>query len=117
MKRATTTTSNDCDPTSSGENSNGQDGADNQSVPLSPIQVKQMAHAICAGLAFAVLFPIGAIVFRLFSFPGLIWVHAGIQIVTNILFFVGFGLGISLANEIGVPVGKFIEDVIEANVL
>jgi len=59
-----------------------------------------MAHGIMAGLCFAVLFPFGAISIRLFSFPGLIWFHAGIQIITQIIFIVAFALGITLANEL-----------------
>ncbi len=63
-----------------------------------------MAHGLCAGLAFAVLYPLGAIVLRVFNFAGLIWVHAGIQMLASALFFIGFGLGVSLADEIGKPV-------------
>jgi hypothetical protein len=58
-----------------------------------------MAHGIMAGLAFAVLFPFGAISIRLFSFPGLIWFHAGIQILAQIVFMIAFALGVVYANE------------------
>jgi len=62
--------------------------------------MKETAHGVIAGLCFAVLFPLGAIVLRIFSFNGLIWVHAGIQVLTQILFIVAFGLGVSITQDI-----------------
>lgn len=49
------------------------------------------------GLAFAFLFPLGAIIMRTLSFRGLIWVHAAIQIFAYILAVVGLGLGVYIA--------------------
>lgn len=49
------------------------------------------------GLAFALLFPSGAIMIRLFSFKGLVWVHAGTQMLAYALAIVGLGLGIYIA--------------------
>lgn len=58
-----------------------------------------MAHGILACLAFAVLFPIGGIIIRILSFPGLIWLHAAMQVVAYIMFIAAFGLGVYIANN------------------
>lgn len=39
-----------------------------------------ITHGIVMGLAFAVFFPLGAIIIRLLSFKGLMWIHAGWQV-------------------------------------
>jgi hypothetical protein len=61
--------------------------------------MKRMAHGIMAGLTFAVLFPFGGIAIRLFSFSGLLWFHAGIQIIGSILFIAAFALGVGMAKQ------------------
>lgn len=58
-----------------------------------------MAHGACAALAFVVLFPVGAILIRLASFSGLVWVHGAFQICAYLVYIVAFGLGVYLANE------------------
>ncbi|KAF2737236.1 CBD9-like protein [Polyplosphaeria fusca] len=55
------------------------------------------AHAICACLAWAAIFPIGGIMIRLLSFTNLLWVHAGLQISGYCLYIVAVGLGIELS--------------------
>jgi hypothetical protein len=97
------------DTSASGSSSSGIHPSSHKA--LSPLQMKKMAHGVCAGLSFAVLYPLGAIVMRLFSFSGVIWVHAGIQLITNVLFIVGFALGVSLANEIGTSVSWMARSV------
>ena len=49
------------------------------------------------GFAFAFLFPLGAILIRVASFRGLIWVHAAIQSLAYALALAGLGLGIYIA--------------------
>lgn len=51
-------------------------------------------HGIFASIAFILLFPLGAILIRLGNFPGLIWVHAGLQMFAWLLFITAFGLGL-----------------------
>ena len=46
------------------------------------------------GVAFALLFPSGAILIRVFAFKNLVWVHAGIQLLSYILALTGMSLGI-----------------------
>jgi hypothetical protein len=58
-----------------------------------------MSHGIIAGLAFVILFPLGAIAIRLFSFPGLVAFHAACQCLGYLFFVVGFGLGVYIANK------------------
>ena len=56
-----------------------------------------IAHGTIMGAAFALFFPIGAVVIRLFSFPGLVWVHAATQMFSYAVAVVGMGLGIYIA--------------------
>ncbi|KAI9719820.1 MAG: hypothetical protein M1812_003309 [Candelaria pacifica] len=56
-----------------------------------------VTHGLVMALAFAVFFPLGAIVIRLFSFKGLMWIHAGWQIFAWILALAGLGLGVWIA--------------------
>ena len=56
-----------------------------------------VAHGTIMGFTFAFLFPLGAIIIRLASFRGIIWVHAAVQITGYALALVGLGLGIYIA--------------------
>ena len=48
-------------------------------------------------LAFVIVYPLGAILIRLFSFSGLIWVHAATQIFAYMMAVTGLGLGVYIA--------------------
>lgn len=68
------------------------------------------------GLAFAVVFPLGATVLRLLNYRGQIWVHAGFQTFAYLLALAGFGLGVWIAVETDqvqklIPPEKSIADV------
>ncbi|KAI4742065.1 hypothetical protein E4T50_07497, partial [Aureobasidium sp. EXF-12298] len=63
-------------------------------------QRAMIAHGVLASLAFVIFFPFGAISIRLFSFPGLLWFHAIVQVVAYLLFIAAFGIGIYLATQI-----------------
>lgn len=78
-------------------NSSSDFGSNDQSSELVDRVTK--AHGVVMGLAFVVLFPLGALLMRLFSFRGLVWVHAGNQILTYSLAIAGLGMGIWIANE------------------
>lgn len=52
-----------------------------------------LAHAIIYAIAFALVFPAGALLLRLFPSRDLVWYHTGVQIVGVIFIFIGFGLG------------------------
>lgn len=51
-------------------------------------------HGIFASVAFVLLFPLGGILIRVGNFPGLLYIHAGIQLFSWILFAAAFGLGL-----------------------
>lgn len=57
-------------------------------------QVIITAHAVLATLAFGFFFPVGGIMIRLASFPGLWIVHGLFQIFAYILYIAAFGIGI-----------------------
>ena len=54
-----------------------------------------LAHAIVYGIAFALIFPLGALLLRFSAFHSrdLLWYHAALQILGVVFMFVGFGLG------------------------
>lgn len=52
------------------------------------------AHGVMATIAFAILFPLGAIIIRALSFRGLVWVHAAVQVFSYIVALAVMGLGI-----------------------
>lgn len=56
-----------------------------------------VAHGIIMGIAFALLYPSGSMLVRLFSFRGLVWVHAAFQIFTYVLALIGLALGVYIA--------------------
>ena len=58
-----------------------------------------IAHGVLASLAFIVLFPAGATIIRLLSFPHLIWFHTAIQVFAYLIYAAGAGIGIWLAIE------------------
>lgn len=68
---------------------------------MNSYRMRLIAHGLLAALVFAILLPLGAISIRLFSFPGLVWFHAGLQILAQIIFIIAFALGITLAREQG----------------
>ena len=55
------------------------------------------AHGIIMGIAFVLVYPLGAILIRLLSFSGLVWVHAATQIFAYMLALTGLGLGVYIA--------------------
>jgi hypothetical protein len=63
-------------------------------------QRAMIAHGVLASLAFVIFFPFGAISIRLFSFPGLLWFHAIVQVIAYLLFIAAFGVGIYMATQI-----------------
>ena len=57
------------------------------------------AHGILMGLAFVVFMPAGAIMIRLLSFTGLVWVHAVTQVFAYLMAIAGLGLGVYIATN------------------
>lgn len=57
------------------------------------------AHGFIMCGAFIAGFPIGAFLIRLASFRGLVWIHAGIQILSYFGAILGLGLGVYIAKK------------------
>lgn len=53
-----------------------------------------IAHGVLMSLAFVIFYPMGAIIIRLLSFKGLVWVHAGTQVFAYTLALAGMGIGV-----------------------
>lgn len=58
-----------------------------------------IAHGYLMGLAFAILFPLGAIILKAFRSKRLIWFHAGWQIFAYCVALAAFGLGVWFTYE------------------
>lgn len=56
-------------------------------------------HGVIMCLAFIIGFPFGAFLIRLASFRGLVWIHAGVQLLSYLGAIIGLGLGVYIANK------------------
>ncbi len=56
-----------------------------------------IAHGTIMAFTFVIMFPLGALLIRVASAKGLVWVHAAVQGFGYILAFTGLGLGIYIA--------------------
>ena len=56
-----------------------------------------MAHAVLAPVAFVLLFPMGAMIIRLLSFKGVVWLHAGWMVTTYVIVLAALGMGVWIA--------------------
>ncbi|KAK5723141.1 hypothetical protein LTR17_013936 [Elasticomyces elasticus] len=103
LSSAANTTATGPAPASSGSSSSDSqggssaEGASGSSRSREQQDRMQTTHAVCAAAAFVGLFPIGAILVRVASFGGLVWVHVGIQTFALLLFITAVGLGLSIA--------------------
>jgi hypothetical protein len=61
---------------------------------MNNINTMIVAHGVLAALAFVMFFPMGSILIRLASFPGLWLVHGLFQIFAYLIYTAAFGLGI-----------------------
>lgn len=74
-------------PYSSGGNGNNPYGSSSGAeYQISHYQTMIIAHAVLASVAFVFLFPVGGIIIRLASFPGLWWVHGLFQTFAYLLY-------------------------------
>ncbi|KAF2194437.1 hypothetical protein K469DRAFT_127363 [Zopfia rhizophila CBS 207.26] len=79
---------------------NGQFGGFNFQSFLGSRQKILIAHGVLAALAFVIFFPIGAIIIRLASFPGVWLVHGLFQIFAYLVYIAAFGIGVWMVNNI-----------------
>ncbi|KAI6716341.1 hypothetical protein B2J93_6475 [Marssonina coronariae] len=74
--------------------SNSSESISSSSGTLSNSNAILMAHAILGPIAFVIFYPLGAVGIRLFSFRGLIFLHAGWMVFTYTLVLGSMGLGV-----------------------
>ncbi|KAK5690166.1 hypothetical protein LTR97_012354 [Elasticomyces elasticus] len=85
------------DDSNGGSNNPFSGGNNGFGSQFSDYHTMVMAHGVLAALAFVLLFPIGGIMIRLASFPGLWWVHGAFQAVAFIIYIAAFALGVNMA--------------------
>ena len=95
-------TSNTPDPSSS--YSSGSEGSEGEGegaaselyagLDIKKLRASTIAHGTLLGLAFVIVYPLGAILVRVLSFKGAVWVHAGTQVFAYALALAGLGLGV-----------------------
>lgn len=82
-------------------------GSSNRGNEIKIAERAKIAHGTIMGLAFVIVYPLGAILIRLFSFSGLIWVHAATQAFAYLMALTGLGLGVYIAlkpnRQVGIP--------------
>ncbi|KAI4132040.1 MAG: hypothetical protein LQ347_002717 [Umbilicaria vellea] len=74
----------------------GREGDENPLVKQNRVAA---AHGVVMGLAFLILFPLGAMAMRIPGLKGAFGVHIGTQLFAYITAIIGLGLGIWLANN------------------
>lgn len=77
--------------------SGGSGGSSDIENEIKKVRRVKIAHGTIMGLAFVIVYPLGAILIRLLSFSGLVWVHAATQGFAYILALTGLGLGVYIA--------------------
>ena len=80
-----------------GEYSNGDSDGDSDEGSDGDVAAADraiIAHGVIMAFTFVIVFPLGALVIRLASVKGLVWVHAAVQGLGYISAFTGLGLGI-----------------------
>ena len=92
---ATTTSASGSSSSSGGDGDSGEGGEQSPAMMAKKKKAHRVliAHGVIMSLAWVVVFPLGAIVIRLFSFSNLVWVHAGIQGLGYMMAIAGLGLG------------------------
>lgn len=84
-------------PTANAASGNIGGSVEDQGFDQGMVTRARIAHGTIMGLAFALFFPLGGIIIRVLSFRGLIWVHAGLQMLTYTLALAGMGLGVYIS--------------------
>ena len=98
---ATGTSGGDSDAGSYGSSGGASDGDRdaNEYVIVGTAGRAIKAHGTIMAFTFVIVFPLGALLIRLASFKGLVWVHAAIQGFGYLSAFTGLGLGIYIATH------------------
>ncbi|KAH9828199.1 integral membrane protein, partial [Teratosphaeria destructans] len=94
------TTTNSTSGSSGGGQGGGKGGSGGGGGGIDE-EAMQLAHGALACIAWVAIFPIGGILMRVASFPGLVWVHAALQTFGYAVFIAAAGLGIYIATNDG----------------
>ena len=89
-------TSSSSSSSSSSSDSNSDSTTDDGGAP-GRLNMVIMAHAVLAPITFVLFFPIGAMIIRLLSFKGVVWLHAGWMVTTYIIVLGAMGMGVWIA--------------------
>lgn len=83
LSTTATTSSAGSSPTSvsSGDDTSSNDSTSSSESPAEKRARMIKVHGFIAVAAFLIIFPAGGIVLRALNFPGLIWLHVGLQMV------------------------------------
>lgn len=85
------------DATSDGSPGGGSSSSGDGSSGSDASQTKQnnmiIAHGVLMSLAFVIFFPSGALIMRLLSRPGTVWIHAGSQVFAYLTAIAALGIG------------------------
>ncbi|KAJ6263732.1 hypothetical protein Dda_2302 [Drechslerella dactyloides] len=87
--------------TAAGNYDSGSDSESSGAVSIVVTDTARMLkiHGILMGLAFAVLFPLGAIILRLLPSPHKVHIHMAVQFIAFILAIAGLSYGVMLAED------------------
>lgn len=89
---------------SEGDSSSGGDSSSKRAA----VERAKNAHGIILALVFVLFYPAGAMIIRLLSIRGVVWMHAGVQVFSYILALAGLGLGVYIGvtpeYQVSVPV-------------
>ena len=98
------------------DSDSGSSDSSSESIS-STVENATIAHGTIMGLAFVLFYPIGAMTIRLLSFPGVVWVHAGMQAFAYLFALTGLGLGIYIAIMPVYQVSVFLESFLSNPIL
>lgn len=79
--------------TSSSSSDGSSEGGEGD-VDMAKLTRITLTHGAVMGLAFVLFYPAGAMLIRLATFKGVLWVHAAVQAFASVLALVGLGLGV-----------------------
>ncbi|KAF2098898.1 hypothetical protein NA57DRAFT_76132 [Rhizodiscina lignyota] len=88
---------------------NSTESSSSSSAAAAPVQTsgpsltQQLiwAHGLMMGIAFTILFPFGATIMKIFRFRGVVWFHAGWQVLSYVVALAAFGIAFYVVGTFG----------------
>ncbi|TRX90081.1 hypothetical protein FHL15_009000 [Xylaria flabelliformis] len=87
----------------------------NNGLEYASLATYRVAHGVLASLAFAFLFPLGAILLRYIPGKAAVSTHWIIQVIASALYLIAAGLGLYLLSMIRIPSGAGLLDIMRGN--